>query len=47
MLCFRKFPAAKMFLDKNGGGCQDFPSKVFCLNLPKDFIEESFSVSII
>ena len=47
MLCFRKFRAAKKFLDKNGGGCQDFPSNVFCLILPKDFIEESFSVSIL
>ena len=28
------------------GEYQDFPSKVFCLILPKDFIEESFGVSI-
>ena len=47
VLCFRKFPEAKKFLDKNEGGCQDFPSNVFCINLPKDFIEEPFSVSII
>ena len=46
MLCFRKIPAAEKFLDKNGG-VSIFSLECFCLNLPKDFIEESFSVSII
>ena len=33
-----------------GGGevsrCQDFPSKVFCLTVPKNFVGEPFSVSL-
>ena len=33
MLCFRKFPVAKKFVDK-GGGEHDFPSKTFCLTVP-------------
>ncbi len=31
MLCFGKFPVMKKFMDKRGGGVQDFPSK-FCLS---------------
>ena len=50
MLCFRKIPVAKKFLDKRWGGevsrCQDFPSKVFCLTVPKNFVGEPFSVSL-
>ena len=34
MLCFRKFPVAKKFMDKGGGGKHDFPSKTFCLTVP-------------
>ena len=41
MLCFRKFPVKKKFMDKRererGGGGQDFLSKNFCLKVPKDF----------
>ena len=48
MLCFRKIPVAKKFMDKTGGGgYQDFPSKNFCLTVPKTFVGESFSVSLI
>ena len=46
MLCFRKFPVAKEFMDKKGE-YQGFPSKVFFLTVPKNFIEEPFSVSLI
>ena len=28
------------------GECQDFPSKVFCLTVPKTFAGESFTVAI-
>ena len=34
-------------MDKRGGGYQDFPSKVFCLTVPKIFVGEPFSVSLI
>ena len=42
MLCFRKFLVAKKFLDKREGRYQDFPSKIFCLKMPKHFVEEPF-----
>ena len=48
MLCFRKFPVAKNFMDRTGGGeYQELPSKIFCLRVPKNFVGESFSVSLI
>ena len=49
MLCFRKSAVAKKFMDKRGGGgsYQDLPSKIFCLTVPKNFVGESFSVSLI
>ena len=41
MLCFRKFPVAKKFMDRRGGGgYRDFPSKVFCLRVPNSFVGE-------
>ena len=46
MLCFRKFPVAKKFMDERGE-YQAFPSKVFCLTVPKNFVGEPFSVSLI
>ena len=49
MLCFRKFPVAKKFMDKRGGGgveYQDFPSQVFCVTLPKNLVGEPFIVSL-
>ena len=50
MLCFRNFPVAKKFMDKNGGGgreYQELPSKNFCLTVPKNSVGKSFSVSVI
>ena len=34
-------------LDERGGGYQDFPSKVFCLRVPKISVGESFTVAIV
>ena len=40
---FQKIPVAKKIIDKRGEGeYQDFPSKFFCLRLPKNFVEEPF-----
>ena len=48
MLCIRKFLAAKKIMDKKGGGkCQNFRSKFFYLKVPKNFVEEPFSLSLI
>ena len=50
--CFGKFPVAKKFMDRGGGGgegegdYQDFPSKIFCLTVPKISVVESFTVAI-
>ena len=30
-----------------GGGNHDFPSKIFCLKVPKKFVGEAFSVSLV
>ena len=49
VLCFRKIPVAKKFMDKGGGG--EFPvflSKIICLTVPKFSVEGgSFTVAII
>ena len=34
-------------MDKKGGEYQKFLSKIFCLTVPKNFVGEPFSVSII
>ena len=47
MLCFRKFPVAKKIMEKRGGKYQDFPSKNFCLTVPRSFVREPFRVSLI
>ena len=47
MLCFRKFPVTKKFKDKREGEVSRFPSKKFCLTLPRKFVREPFSVSLI
>ena len=47
MLCFRKFPLAKNFIDKKGGEHQDSPSTFFCLTVPKNFIGEPFNVPLV
>ena len=44
MLCFRKFPVVKKFMDKRGE-YQDFPSKIFCPTVPKISVGEPFCVS--
>ena len=46
MMCFRKFPVAKS-LWITAVGHQEFASKVFCLTVPKNFVEEPFSVSLV
>ena len=50
VLCFRKTPATKKFMDKGGGEFQDFLSKNVCLTVPKFTVDgggESFTVAII
>ena len=47
MLCFRNFLVAKKFNDKKAGEYHDFPSKFFCLTVPKRFVGEPFGVSLI
>ena len=38
MLCFRKFPLAKKFMDKRGGGgYQGFPSKIYLSHSAENF----------
>ena len=46
-LCFRKSLESKNNRDKRRGGYHDFLSKLFCLTVPKNFVWESFSVSLI
>ena len=42
VLCFRKLPVAKKIMDKRGSDYHDFPSKLFCLTMPKNFAGEPF-----
>ena len=43
MLCSRKVLVAKNFMEKKGEGeYRKFPSKNFCLTVPKLFVEEPF-----
>ena len=42
MLRFGKIPLANKLLDKKGGEYQAFPSKNFCLTVPKNFVGEPF-----
>ena len=46
MLCFRIFPEAKKFKDKKGE-YHDFSSKDLYLTVPKTFVVEPFTVSLI
>ena len=47
LLCFTVFLVSKTFLEKRGlGEYQEFPSKCFCLTLPKNFVGEPNSVSL-
>ena len=47
LLCFRKFLVSKIFIDRKEGGreCHNFPSKICCLTVPKDFVGEPFCIS--
>ena len=48
VLCFRKILIGYRFMDKRvGGECQDVPSKIFCLTVPKNFVGEPFRMSLI
>ena len=47
MLCFRKFPVAKKFMDKREREVSRFPSKIFCLTVPKNAVGEPFSLSLL
>ena len=47
LLYSRKFLRSKTFRDKRGGEYHNFPSKLFCFTVPKDFVGESFSVSLV
>ena len=47
MLCFRKFLVAKKCMDEREGEISRIPSKIFCLIVPKNAVEEPFSLSLI
>ena len=47
VLCFRKISVLKKFMDKRGVEYQDFPSKTFCLTVPRNFVGKPFSVSLL
>ena len=47
MLCIRKFPVAKKFIDKREGEVSRFPLKFFCLKVSKKAEGEPFSLSLI
>ena len=41
-----KFSVVKKLMDKRAGEYQDFPSKTFCLSVPRNFVWKPFSVSL-
>ena len=43
--CFRKFGVTKNFMHNRR--YHVFPAKIFCLTVPKNFVKEPFSVSLI
>ena len=45
--CLIKFGYRKMLGKRDGGANHDFPSKLFCLTVPKYFASESFSVLLV
>ena len=45
ILCFRKIPVGKNFMDKSGE-YEDFPSDFFSLTVAKIFIGESFTIAV-
>ena len=44
---FQKILVAKKFMDKREREVSRFPSKIFCLTVPKNFVGEPFRVSLI
>ena len=46
MLYFTKFSVMKKFMHRSGVEYQDFPSKSFCLTVPRYFVGKSFGVSL-
>ena len=47
MLCIRKFPVAKKYIDKREGEVSRFPLNFFCFKVSKNAKREPFSVSLI
>ena len=47
MLCSRKISLVKRFMDNRGVEYQDFPSKTFCFTVPRNFVGNPFSVSLL
>ena len=48
MLCFRKILVAEKFMEKKGSGeNRSFHTKNFCLKVPKLFVGEPFSLSLV
>ena len=47
LCCVSKNFRSRKSLWIRGGEYQDFPSKIFCLTVPKNFLGEPFSVSLI
>ena len=43
--CFSKFLVAKKCMDEREGEISRIPSKIFCLIVPKNAVEEPFSLS--
>ena len=43
--CFGKFGVSKNFMHNRG--YHNFPSKIFCLTVPKNFVKEPISISLI
>ena len=48
MLCYRIFLVAKKFMEKKGEGeHRKIPSNFFCLKVPKHFVGETLSFSLV
>ena len=43
MLCFRKISGSEVY-GQEGGEVSRFPSKIFCLTVPKNAVGEPFSL---
>ena len=47
LLFFTKFSVVKKFMHRSGVEYQEFPSKTFCLTVPRNFVGKPFSVSLL